>query len=92
MSKKVLVICGTGVATSTVVMSKLKSFIEEKGLEAKLHQSKVSDVLNTASEYDLVVTTTIVSKDLHDIVLNAVPLLTGVGKEQFFADFEAALK
>lgn len=58
--KKVLVICGTGVATSTMVMNKLKEFFEEKQINVQLHQSKVSDVLSTGNDYDVIVSTTVV--------------------------------
>lgn len=90
--KKVLVICGTGVATSTVVMQKLKAFLRDKGIEASLDQSKVSDVLNKAGQYDLIISTTAVPPSLAEKVINAVPLLTGIGKEQVYDEIEAKLK
>ncbi len=90
--KKVLVICGTGVATSTVVMQKLKAFLRDKGIDASLDQSKVIDVLNKADQYDLIISTTAVPPSLAGKVINAVPLLTGIGKEQVYDEIEAKLK
>jgi len=90
--KKVLVICGTGVATSTIVMQKLKAFLRDKSIEATLEQSKVSDVLNKAGQYDLIISTTAVPPSLAEKVINAVPLLTGIGKEQVYDEIEAKLK
>jgi len=58
--KKVLVICGTGIATSTVIMNKLKEFFAEKQMQVQLDQSKVSDILSVGNDYDLIVSTTIV--------------------------------
>ncbi|WP_027415660.1 PTS sugar transporter subunit IIB [Aneurinibacillus terranovensis] len=92
MSKKIAVICGTGVATSTVVMTKMKAFFQEKNIPVNLVQSKVSDILNRADDYDLIISTTTVPASLSAKVINAVPLLTGMGKEKFFQDIEAALK
>lgn len=92
MKKKVLVICGTGVATSTVVMHKLKAFLQEKGIDASLEQSKVSEVLNKGDQYDVIISTTAVPPSLQDKVINAVPLLTGIGAENVFAAIEEALK
>lgn len=89
--KKVLVICGTGVATSTVVMQKLKAFLREKGINAALEQSKVSEALNKAERYDVIISTTAVPPSLSDKVINAVPLLTGIGKDQVYAEIEAKL-
>lgn len=92
MKKKVLVICGTGVATSTIVMQKLKAFLQEKGIDASLEQSKVIDVLNKTDQYDVIISTTAVPSSLKDKVINAVPLLTGIGVERVFAAIEEALK
>jgi PTS system galactitol-specific IIB component len=90
--KKILVICGTGVATSTVVMQKMKAFLQEKGIDAALEQSKVSDVLNKAEQYDVIISTTAVPPSLVGKVINAVPLLTGIGKEMVFEEIEKKLK
>jgi PTS system galactitol-specific IIB component len=92
MSKKVLVICGTGVATSTVVMVKLREFLKEKNIDVNLTQAKVSDVLNQADDYDVIVSTTLVPDSLKSRVISAVPLLTGMNRDKFYEEFEAALK
>ncbi|WP_273124266.1 PTS sugar transporter subunit IIB [Bacillus weihaiensis] len=93
MKKKVLVICGTGVATSTIIMSKLQQFLTEKSIQADLKQSKVSDVLRIASDYDLVIATTLVPESISSKVrvINAVPILTGFGKDEVFEQIESAL-
>jgi PTS system galactitol-specific IIB component len=92
MSKKVLVICGTGVATSTVVMGKLRDFLKQKNIDVKLTQAKVSDVLNQADAYDVIVSTTLVPESLKAKVISGVPLLTGIGRDKFYEEFEEALK
>jgi PTS system galactitol-specific IIB component len=88
----VLVICGTGIATSTVIMNKLKEFFAEKQMQVQLDQSKVSDILSVGNDYDLIVSTTIVPPTIKTKVVNAIPLLTGVGKEKVFNDILEALK
>jgi len=90
--KKVLVICGTGIATSTVIMNKLKEFFAEKQMQVQLDQSKVSDILSVGNDYDLIVSTTIVPPTIKTKVVNAIPLLTGVGKEKVFNDILEVLK
>jgi len=79
--KKLMVMCGSGVATSTVVMGKLKSWLAEQGLDKKvtLYQSKVAEEVNHLDDYDVVVSTTLVPENVKDKVINGVPLLTGVG-------------
>jgi galactitol PTS system EIIB component len=90
--KKVLVICGTGVATSTMVINKLKEFFAEKQIDVQLYQSKVSDILSTGNDYDVIISTTVVPPSIKTKVVNAVPLLTGIGKEKVFNDILEALK
>lgn len=86
MNKKLLIMCGTGVATSTVVTGKVKTWLQENGLENKvsLYQSKISDEINRIDDYDIIVSTTIVPDEIKDKVIDGVPLLTGIGTEEMY--------
>lgn len=92
--KKLLIMCGTGVATSTVVTGKIKEWLKEKGLdkEVTLYQSKVADEMNKIDDYDAIVTTTVVPDKIKEKVINGVPLLTGIGAEQVYDAIEQKLK
>ncbi|NWN98572.1 MAG: PTS sugar transporter subunit IIB [Bacillus sp. (in: Bacteria)] len=91
--KTLLIMCGTGVATSTVVTGKIKDWLKENNLEnkVKLYQSKISDEINNIDNYDVVISTTIVPDNLKNKVINGVPLLTGVGKEEVFIQLKEKL-
>ena len=73
--KKLLIMCGTGVATSTIVTNKVKEWLKEKGLtdQVKLYQSKVADEMNKSDNYDIVVSTTVVPDSIKDRVIMAKP-------------------
>ncbi|MDB7087875.1 PTS sugar transporter subunit IIB [Enterococcus mundtii] len=88
--KKLLIMCGTGVATSTVVTNKVKEWLKVKGLteQVKLYQSKVADEMNKIDEYDIVVSTTVVPDSIKDRVIMGLPLLTGIGTEAMYAEIE----
>lgn len=92
--KKLLIMCGTGIATSTVVTNKIKSWLEEKGLtqEVKIYQSKVADEVNRIDEYDIVVSTTVVPASIQDKVIMGLPLLTGVGQEAMYQQIEEKIR
>lgn len=92
--KKLLIMCGTGVATSTVVTGKIKEWLKEKGLdkEVTLYQSKVADEMNKIDDYDAIVTTTVVPDKIKEKVINGVPLLTGIGADQVYDAIEDKLK
>ncbi|HWO78206.1 MAG TPA: PTS sugar transporter subunit IIB [Bacillus sp. (in: firmicutes)] len=84
--KKLLIMCGTGIATSTVVTGKVKTWLAENGLEnqVQLYQSKISEELSRIDDYDIVVSTTLVPDNIKSKVIDGVPLLTGIGKEEMF--------
>ena len=92
--KKLLIMCGTGVATSTVVTGKMKEWLKEKGLEndVKLYQSKIADEVNKLDEYDIVVSTTVVPDKVKDKVIMGLPLLTGIGTEAMYTEIEQRIK
>lgn len=92
--KKLLVMCGTGIATSTLVTGRVKKWLEENGYdkEIKLYQGKIADEISRLDEYDIVISTTIVGEEHRDKVINGVPLITGRDTEQVFEKIETELR
>ncbi len=80
--KKVLVACGTAIATSTVVARKLEEELAKRGIQIKTTQAKASEVPSLAAGHDLVVTTTFVSGAGDIPVIQTISFLTGVGVEE----------
>jgi len=91
--KKLLIMCGTGVATSTVVTGKIKDWLKNNGLdkEVTLYQSKVADEMNKIDDYDAIVTTTVVPDKIKSKVVNGVPLLTGIGADEVYDEIKRQL-
>ncbi len=80
--KRILVACGTAIATSTVVARKLEEELANRGIEVSTTQCKATEVPSKLEGHDLVVTTTHVG-DTGDIpVVYTVSFLTGVGIEK----------
>jgi PTS system galactitol-specific IIB component len=91
--KRMLVICGTGVATSTVVIHKLKTWLDSKGYtDVQLFQSKIADEIAHLDQYDIVLSTTLVPDHVKDQIIMGVPLLTGVGADQVYEQIDAKIK
>lgn len=94
--KTMLIMCGAGHATSTVVRSKVDRWLDSEGLRGKVEvkQSAVGrEVENIAQGvYDVVVSTTQVPKEIQDRVINGISLLTGVGSDRVFAEIKAELE
>lgn len=79
--KVVLVACGTGIATSTVVNNALQKIAKAHSLSIDIIQCKMMEVPGYADRADLLITTTVVDKDKYKFpIVNGRPFLTGVGK------------
>jgi galactitol PTS system EIIB component len=87
--KKILVACGTAVATSTVVAKKLEEKLRAKGLAVSIDQCKASEVGSKAAAYDVIVSTTEVDDTRGKPHVRTLSFLTGVGIE---ADVEKIAK
>lgn len=92
--KKLLIMCGTGIATSTVVKGKVEQWLKDNNLnqEVKIYQSKVSDEISRIDEYDIVLSTTLVPNNIKDKVIDGVPLLTGIGVDSMYEKVLAKIK
>lgn len=83
--KKILVACGTAVATSTVVARKIEEELEKRGIPVVTTQCRAAEVPSRVEGHDLVVTTTFVSGTGDVPVIHSVSFLTGVGLERDMA-------
>jgi PTS system galactitol-specific IIB component len=79
VKKRILVACGTAIATSTVVARKIEEELGKRGIEVSTTQCKATEVPSKIEGYDLVVTTTMVSGTGDIPVIHTVSFLTGIG-------------
>ncbi len=87
--KRILVACGTAIATSTVVAQKLAEKLRERGLDVRIDQCKASEVGSKAMGYDLIVSTTEVDDARGKPLVRTLSFLTGIGID---ADVEKIAK
>lgn len=90
--KHILVICATGVATSTVVVHKIKEFCKAKGIDVTISQAKVADILRGQVKADFIVATTEIPSSVTIPVVAGLPFLTGVGLEDTYAEIAKHLE
>ena len=76
---RILVACGTAIATSTVVAKKIEEVLKEKGYKVYVEQCKSSEAKSKASGFDLIVTTTPISGVENTPIIQTVSFLTGIG-------------
>lgn len=81
--KRILVACGNGIATSTVVATKIRNYMEEKGNPVETTQTKLMEVPGKVQDYDLLVTTGEFDGQTKGVpYIKGMPLLTGIGAEE----------
>ncbi|HHV75185.1 MAG TPA: PTS sugar transporter subunit IIB [Thermoanaerobacterium sp.] len=90
--KTVIVACGTGIATSTVVAEKITEACKRENLHVNIIQCKVTEIKGYAENADLIVTTTILKDNFGKKSINALSLITGIGEEKVLEEIISELK
>lgn len=91
--KRVLVACGTGMATSTAAAESLRESLEERGMKVEISQCKVSEIKSQVDSFEphAIVSTAKISDDFGVPVFSGQPFLTGVGEDEVVDDIEQHL-
>jgi len=89
---KIIVSCGSGVATSMHVAVKLREYLESKGLSVVIDGCSVNELPYRSQGYDMVVSVAQVPFTIDKPVFNAIPILTGMGEEQLLVKIEAKVR
>ncbi|WAA09300.1 PTS sugar transporter subunit IIB [Fervidibacillus albus] len=90
--KKVIVACGSGVATSQTVASKVKKILEQKGVRAEVTAVDIKSLEKHIRTSDVYISITKVDKDFGIPTLSGIPFLTGMGMEEETKKLLEALK
>lgn len=92
MAAKIIVACGSGVATSQTVAAKLRRLLGQRGIEADVEAVEIGglkDALKGADAYVSVIKT---DDELDVPVFNGVTFLTGMGQENELEKLIEAIK
>lgn len=80
--KTIIVACGSGIATSTIISDGVKQLLDESHIVHRIIQCSLSEVGSQADNADLVVSSMPISEDLGVPKVVGMPFLTGIGVEQ----------
>lgn len=89
---KVLVACGSGVATSTVAQEAVKEIAKAADIPIEVHKSTITEVPERQFDVDVVLTTANYRNHLERPYLSVFPLISGVNKEKCEANLVELLK
>ena len=81
MKKTVLVVCGSGIATSTAVVCELREKLAQRGIQADIRQCDVFSVKNQLQGVSVIAYTCALKEDFGVPKVSAVALLTGIGAD-----------
>lgn len=82
--KNILVVCGNGIASSSIMMAALQDLLDENGLQANLEKASLMDCTTERfNSKDLIVSSTAIDNpDVTTPVVVGVSLLTGIGEDE----------
>lgn len=92
MKKKIIFVCATGIATSTVAAEKVTDCCKENGIDVEYQQCNVASLPQFDGNADLIISTTNVPYNLETKVVNALPIITGFGEEELLDKIVKILK
>lgn len=92
MSKiKILVACGSGIATSTLAVSVVEELCKDNNIPADIIKSSMHEIESYASSVDVILTTNKFSKELGVPIVNVVAFISGINEEKVKEDVKNLL-
>lgn len=82
MAVRVLVACGAGIATSTVVLKKIEDLFKKNKIDAQITQIKIAEAASKQDQADLLITTTMLPTEYRIPAIKAMAFLTGIGQDK----------
>lgn len=84
--KRVIVACGSGVATSQTVASKIQRLLDKEGIRAKVDAVDIKSIRTHIKQTDAYVAITPDKTLVTDVpIINGIAFLTGMGQKEEFA-------
>lgn len=79
---KIIVACGSGVATSQTVASKVERLLEEKGIKTTVEAVDIKSLSTFIKDADVYIAITKPKETFGIPVINGIAFLTGMGQEE----------
>ncbi len=79
---KILVACGSGIATSTVAQEAIKKILAEANIPATMLKSTITEIPKKQKDVDVVMVTSNYTKMLDIPVIKVFGLISGINKEK----------
>ncbi|OJG62592.1 hypothetical protein RV07_GL001363 [Enterococcus malodoratus] len=77
-----LVACGAGIATSTVVMKRIEDLLNDNHIVADVQQIKISEAVSKQEGADMLISTTILPTQYKIPAITALGYISGIGTDK----------
>lgn len=92
IKKNVLFVCATGIATSTAAAERVVEYCKEHDIQVEYKQCNVASLPEYDETSDLIVSTTNVPYKMKTRVVNALPIITGIGEDELLEEIVEILR
>jgi PTS system galactitol-specific IIB component len=92
MKKRIVFACSSGIATSTVVAEKVVDYCKNHGIDVEYQQAIIGELPALDNSADLIVVTSQVETKLNTPIINALPIITGIGEQELLDNIIKLLK
>ena len=79
---KILVTCGSGVATSTVAQEAVKDICKKNGIPVHVYKSTMTEIPSKQDDVDVIMVTTNYRKPVTKPLIKVFGLISGIGKDK----------
>ena len=80
--KTIIIACGSGIATSTLLADSVIEFCESNGISVRVIQCSISEIDSYEMMGDLIVSSTSLSRSYSIPAVNGIGFITGMGLEE----------
>ena len=89
---KVLIACGSGIATSSYAAEEIVKIAKKVGVDVDIHKGRIQDVSSNAKDYDVCCVTSKYAQNSDTLIVRVDGLISGINEDETIKDVEAALK
>ena len=92
MEKTVVIACGAGLATSSMVRDKIEEVLSENNIRANIIQTTLNELEGYDDKADIFITTMKINSDYKTPVVHGSAFLTGINEETVIEQIVGILK
>lgn len=91
MAVKVMIACGSGIATSAYAAEEILKIAKEIGVEIDVHKDRIQNVPSSAKDYDICFVTSNFKQDVGTKLVKVNGLISGINEDAVIEEVKAAL-